>query len=390
MPLKLKNYTNLFILLAILLVIGFLYRRYEDKREREEMGNNYSMIQKYLLYDDTNIDVNLANNKKPILWVHLAHQYNSRNWLSFGSRSSHDLNQPYLYLTVKSILNQCDKSFHICLIDDDSFTKLLPNWTIEMNTISDPLKQYMRDLAITNILYKYGGIRVPPSFVCFRNLLEMYENGTSGDKIFACEFVDNNITSTTEGFCPSFQFMGAKKQNATIKALIDFMERMISKDYTDESHFLGEIDRWIKKNGTTIDGKMIGTKTEEDEPILIEDLLSTNYTSIYSNAFGVYIPQMEILKRTKYQWFSRLSIKQILESNMIVCKYLLLANAPDAKFGGGVFENVKNEYSQYTKENRKIKREYVSFWNVPREAPLYGLQPLGLGDKVPKLAYPNN
>jgi hypothetical protein len=390
MALNIKNYTNYFILLFILLAIGFLYRRYEDKREREEQGDNYDMIQKYLLFDDTNIDANLAKNKKPILWLHITHEYNSRDWLSFGSRSSFELNQPYLYLTVKSIINQCDDSFHICIIDDETFPKLLPDWNINMKSISNPLKRDMRELAIANILYKYGGVRVPPSFICFRNLIEMYEKGTAGDGIFSCEFVDRNVTSVVDGFCPSVQFMGAKKQNPTIKKFIDFMERTISKDYTDEIRFLGELDRWVKRNAMVVDGKMIGTKKMDDEPVLLEDLLSTTYISIYNGTYGVLIPQMEILNRSKYQWFARLSIQQLLESNMIVSKYLLLANAPDAKSGGGVLENIKNEYSNYTKENRKVKKEYVSFWNVPSGAPLYGLQPLDLGDKVPKLSYPNN
>jgi hypothetical protein len=390
MALNIKNYTNYFILLFILLTIGFLYRRYEDKREREEQGDNYEMIQKYLLFDDTNIDANLAKNKKPILWLHIFHEYNSRDWLSFGSRSSFELNQPYLYLTVKSIINQCDDSFHICIIDDETFPKLLPDWNINMKLISNPLKRDMRELAIANILYKYGGVRVPPSFICFRNLIEMYEKGTAGDSVFSCEFVDRNVTSVVDGFCPSVQFMGAKKQNPTIKKFIDFMERTISKDYTDEIRFLGELDRWVKRNAMVVDGKMIGTKKMDDEPVLLEDLLSTTYISIYNGTYGVLIPQMEILNRTKYQWFARLSIQQLLESNMIVSKYLLLANAPDAKSGGGVLENIKNEYSNYTKENRKVKKEYVSFWNVPSGAPLYGLQPLDLGDKVPKLSYPNN
>jgi hypothetical protein len=218
----------------------------------------------------------------------------------------------------------------------------------------------------------------------------MYEKGTAGDGIFSCEFVDRNVTSVVDGFCPSVQFMGAKKQNPTIKKFIDFMERTISKDYTDEIRFLGELDRWVKRNAMVVDGKMIGTKKMDDEPVLLEDLLSTTYISIYNRTYGVLIPQMEILNRTKYQWFARLSIQQLLESNMIVSKYLLLANAPDSKSGGGVLENITNEYSNYTKENRKIKKEYVSFWNVPSGAPLYGLQPLDLGDKVPKLPYPNN
>ena len=86
-----KSFTNLFILFFILIVLGVLYKRFEDKRIKEEEGDTYESIQKYLLDGTT-----LGESKKPILWIHVPYEYNSRHWLSFGSRSSLELNQPYL------------------------------------------------------------------------------------------------------------------------------------------------------------------------------------------------------------------------------------------------------------------------------------------------------
>jgi len=45
--------------------------------------------------------------------------------------------------------------------------------------------------------------------------------------------------------------------------------------------------------------------------------------------YGVYVPSCEILKRSKFEWFARLSVKQVLESDTIVGK-LLLTNAFNA------------------------------------------------------------
>ena len=265
MPFKPNNYTNYIFLFAILLASTFLYQRYQKKLDREHDSENYDAIQKYLLNDP-----DLAKDKKkPILWIPLKYEYNARNWLSFGSRSSHELNQPYLYLTVKTIIKQCEDSFHICLIDDDSFAKLLPNWSVNMHKISNPVKHYMRELGMAQLLYKYGGIRVPASFVCMRDLTELYQMGTAGGKIFICEMVDRNITSTHRDFYPNIDFMGSQKENPVISELIDFMQRTISQDYTAESQFLGEFDRWcnarIERNQINlIDGKLVGTKTMED------------------------------------------------------------------------------------------------------------------------------
>lgn len=379
--LKIKNYTNYIFLFAILLATAFLYQRYQKKLDRESDSENYDAIQKYLLNDP-----DLAKDKKPILWIPLKYEYNARNWLSFGSRSSHDLNQPYLYLTVKTIIKQCEDSFHICLIDDESFAKLIPGWSIDMNKISNPVKNYMRELGMAKLLYKYGGIRVPASFVCMRDLIEMYHMGTAGDKMFICEMVDRNITSTHRDFYPNIDFMGAEKENTVVGELVDFMQRTISSDYTAESQFLGEFDRWcfarIERNQINlIDGKLVGTKTMEDTQILIDDLLSNDYVDIYSNTYGIYIPSNEVLKRRHYEWFARMSPNQVLESPIIISKYLLLANAPDAKMG--VIEPMKD------------KPNWVGpFWKVPGAGAgspaLYGLRPLYLGDNVPRLKYPDN
>lgn len=381
MPFNAKNYTNYIFLFAILLATTFLYQRYQNKLDREDDSENYDTIQKYLLNDP-----DLAKDKKPILWIPIKYEYNARNWLSFGSRSSHDLNQPYLYLTVKTIIKQCEDSFHICLIDDDSFSKLIPGWSVDMNKISNPIKNYMRELGMAQLLYKYGGIRVPASFVCMRDLIEMYHMGTVGGKMFICEMVDRNITSTHRDFYPNIDFMGAEKENQCISELIDFMQRTISSDYTAESEFLGEFDRWcfarIERNQINlIDGKLVGTKTMDDTQILIDDLLSNDYIDIYSNTYGIYIPANELLKRRHYEWFARMSPQQVLESRIIISKYLLLANAPDAKMG--VIEPMKD------------KPNWVGpFWKVPGAGagspPLYGLMPLDLGDNVPRLKYPDN
>jgi len=123
-----------------------------------------------------------------------------------------------------------------------------------------------------------------------------------------------------------------------------------------------------------IEGKLIGVKTMENEEITIDTLLSNEYIDLYSNAYGIYIPADELLKRTKYEWFIRMSPTQVLESTLIISKYLLLANAPDAK--EGVIKPVKQ------------KEDWISFWRVPSGAPVWGLKPVDLGNNVPKMTYP--
>jgi hypothetical protein len=367
---------NYFFLFIVLIVLGYLYRRFEAKRIREENDDSYQLIREYLLNDHDLVDKNKI--KKPILWIHVPYEYNSRKWLSFGSRSSFDLNQPYLYLTVRSIITQCSDSFTICMIDDNAFCKLIPGWNINMTTISSPILDNMRQLGLMRILYIYGGIICPLSFLCMKDLIGLYKKGTSGNKMFLCETIDRNITSTEYGFYPNIFFSGANKHNDMVGQLVDFMLRTYSNDYTSESVFLGEINRFCEKRISNnqinlINGIDIGVRSIDDEPILIDDLMNKTYLKLYKGTYGILIPANDILNRKNYEWFSRLSHKQVLESNTIIGNYLLLATAPDAR--QGILEPIQN------------RPNWVGFWKTPLVNGLYGLKPNDLGDNMIKQTY---
>jgi hypothetical protein len=364
---------NYIILFFILISLGILYQKYLEKQSRTTIFDDYGEIKKYLLKDKT-----LDKSKKPILWVHIPYEYNSRNWLSFGSRSSFELNQPYLYLTVKTIIKCCDESFKIVLIDDGSFEKLIPNWNVNMSLLADPMKCYIRHLALAKLIYNYGGMQVPISFLCFRDLIGLYNRGTNDDSMFVCENYDINITSTNKLFYPSACFMGAKKENETVKEFIHFMERTISEDYTAETHFLGEFDKWCnnkisKGSMRLIPGTDVGTRTVDDEPVTVDTLLGEDYIHFYGKTYGIWIPDKMILKRRHYEWFSRMSPDQIFQSQFILAKYFVLALAPDSHMG--VIEPLEN------------RPDWIGFWRVPLTngtLNIFGPRPLGLGDNVPR------
>lgn len=373
-----NSFTNLFILFFILIVLGFLYKRYEDKLMREEGSHTYESIQKYLLDDST-----LGKSKKPILWIHVPYEYNSRNWLSFGSRSSLDLNQPYLYLTVRSILKQCEDSFTICIIDDNSFKRLIPDWNINMTSISDPILSNMRMLGLMKLLHIYGGMLCPISFVCLKNLNELYTKGTRGEKMFVCETIDRNSSSVNYDYYPNFTFCGAPKECETVRELCNFIQRNSSHDYTAETKFLGLYDKWCKQrieNGkiNMIEGVEIGTKTIDEKPIVLDDLMSNHYLDLYKGTYGILIPADEILNRRKYEWFARLSQKQVMESDTIIGNYILLTNSPEQ----GILEPLDPS------RNKAIEKKFVGFWKIPSGAPMWNLKPNFLGDNLQKIPYP--
>ena len=371
---KIHNLPNLLLLFFILLLVAFLYRRFENKLIRDKSKDNYDAIQNYLLDD-----VTLGKSKKPILWIHVPYEYNSRKWLSFGSRSSFELNQPYLYLTVRSIIKHCDKSFTICIFDDHSFKKLIPDWNIDINKVSDPILTNIRILGMMKLLYIYGGMMCPISFLCMKDLLGLYSKGTRGDKMFICETIDRNSTSSHKNFYPSISFCGANKQCNTVYKLCNYIQTILAGDNTAESIFLGQYNRWCMKKIEEnqihlIEGIEIGTKTVDDKQIIIDDLMSNHYLDLYKETYGILIPSKELLNRLAFGWFVRMSEKQVLESNTIIGNYLLLS----------IDTSQKQEILEPLEVSSK---NWIGFWKTPLSAPVWSLKPNFLGDNIQKLPY---
>ena len=365
---KLSSYI---IPISILVVILVLCKSYQAKINREESIDEYTSIHKYL-FDNEN---DLMETSKPILWIHIPYEYNSRNWKSFNSRSSFDLNQPYLYLTLKSIIGRCNQSFKICIIDDNTFHKILPNWNVNMNAITNPILQNMRLFALMKLLYIYGGMICPVSFVCMKDLITLYEKGTMNNNMFVCETLNKNVSSTNYQFSPNMLFSGSQKNNRTLQKLIDALQHIISTDSTAESQFLGKIETLCKQHiethrVTIIDGIEVGVKTKDFMPITLENLISQNYLNLCPHTNGILIPSDDILKRTYYEWFARLSPAQVLESDTIIGKYLLLAMVPDGV--GQIIQPLKQT------------QNWIGFWKTPLVT-IYGQKPNILGDNVLKL-----
>ena len=130
---------NRFYLFIITIILGVFYKRFLDKYEREDDIKRYELIRHYLLNE-----TDIATSTLPILWIHVPYQLNSRSWISFNSRTSMELNLSYIQLCIASIIKHCGRDFKICLIDDKSFSKLIPDWNIDMDRVGSPVKEKVR------------------------------------------------------------------------------------------------------------------------------------------------------------------------------------------------------------------------------------------------------
>ena len=311
----------------VIILAGVAYNRYKKSQEGNNISDDYNLVKKYLLNDKS-----LADTRKPFLWIHIDYEVNARNWSSWGSRNSTHLNQPYMYLCIRSIVEQCGGSFNVVLLDDAAFQRLLPTWTIKVQNMPFPLKQHLRDLAMAKVLHKYGGVTVPASFICLKDLKPVFSSllKGAGKTMFAGEFA---ARSDSVSFFPDSALMGCTKESPVMQQYIAYLEPLVTADYTNEYEFLAQNDRWLYKQlvaeppqMSLLRGSLIGTKTTDGKPVLIEQLLGEEDVDFAEDAYGIYVPADQILTRLAFQWFARLSPRQVLTSNTVVGKYLLLSN----------------------------------------------------------------
>jgi len=320
-----KNINHYLFAFGLILVASFFGNRF---KQAFEPNDEYELIRQYLLNESP-----LYGFNKPKLWIHSKYEMNARKWKSFQSRNSTDLNQPYLHLTIKTIINHCGDDFNICLIDDETFSNLIPSWDVKVNLLAEPLKSNYRELGMANLLYLYGGLVVPNSFICTKNLKDLYNLTVSSSQPFVCENLNKSVNLAKQKqkmlFTPNGFFMGAPKNNERIRELIDYLQiRNKKPHFSSEVEFLGETQQWYieminQQKMRLIGGEIIGLKTNKRKPILLDDLMGDEYLDLSPDCLGIYIPADELLIRTKYQWYSVLSTDDVLSASPIISKYIM-------------------------------------------------------------------
>ena len=314
------KFLGLFVFLTLL---GYLYDRYKFKYEGDEELNRYEKMKEYLLNDSAS-----GLMAKPILWIHNDREVNSRKWLSFGSRNSVRTNLEYLTTCLETIVKKNGDNFNVCLIDDTSFEKLIPDWNIRLHKLSDPVKKHIRTLALTKILHYYGGLLVPNSLILKKPLIDMYNSGVSKTGMFSVEYYNKTNTSDYTELFPSATFMGCKKNNKAMRELSIYIEKLTSIDNTNESDFLGQINRYLFKLSqehkvNIVNGSVIGVRNAHGCVVRLDDLFEEKRPNFGENMIGIYIDKDELLKRKKYNWFVNMRRKEILKSNSFIGKYVL-------------------------------------------------------------------
>jgi len=192
-----------FFSFILITLFGYLYEKYRFNQDEKKELQKYDKVKNFL-FDGA---LSPLMNDKPFLWVHNNYTKNSRWWPSFYSRTTENLNQPYLQLCLESLVRHCGDSFNICIIDDETFSKILPGWKIDMNRLPRPFRNHTRALGMCKLLYYYGGLMVPNSLMVLKDLYPIYKNSLKEHDMFAFEYVDRNSTAVYTAFFPDLRWI---------------------------------------------------------------------------------------------------------------------------------------------------------------------------------------
>ncbi len=308
------DYSTIILIIIFSLISNYIYSSFKNSEEIFESREHYKLVSEFFIGGE-------MSHHKPILWIFSPPDINARNWESFYSRNTLKLNQPYLQITMKSIYDKCKDSFNVCLINDDIFESLL-DWNVNIHDLPQPSKDHYRQLGLSMLLYNYGGFIVPPSFLCVHNLYDLYKTNLQDKGMFVVQDVNHGITHDQVTYMPNVHMMACKKKSVIMNKCIDYQESLFL-DKTSQPNFIDNVNLWCNRNVTVVDGKYIGVKKITGEPVTIDELLGTTPIELPSDLYGIYIPQDEVLQRSKYNWFARMSAKQILNSSFMLAKYMI-------------------------------------------------------------------
>ena len=123
---------------------------------------------------------------------------------------------------------------------------------MDVYNLPEPIKSYSRNIALLKLIHVYGGMIVPDTFLCTKNMRQLYYDGIYGQMPFVCEKV--NRTSNMQQkprltLVPDLYFMGAPKRNVVVESLIEQYERLVKQaQYTDMIKFTGDMNEVLVRN----------------------------------------------------------------------------------------------------------------------------------------------
>jgi hypothetical protein len=219
-PLKLYDFED-YQLYAPNNPIMYLDRSYSDWQIKA--SKTYDHV-KHVIFKKTEFPIEYNKNNKPYLW-----QY----W--DGPKSS------FINLSMKTVDNNCSKSFNIVRLNKDNIYDYLPEMKQYEDKIKDILIAQKVDIYRIMLLYKYGGIYLDTDTIVLRDPIEIM------DKLKKYDFVGFGCTGVkcTYGYGePSNWILAAKPHSILMAKVLENQLNQINNKNKFDYHDLGKLVIW--------------------------------------------------------------------------------------------------------------------------------------------------
>jgi len=201
--------------------IMYLDRSYSDWRTKAL--KTYDHV-KHATFEKTEFPIEYNKNNKPYLW-----QY----W--DGPKSS------FITLSMKTVDNNCSKSFNIVRLNKDNIYDYLPEMKQYEDKIKDILIAQKVDIYRIMLLYKYGGIYLDADTIVLRDPIEIM------DKLKKHDFVGFGCTGTKckNGYGePSNWILASRPHSILIAKVLENQLNQINNKNKFDYHDLGKLVIW--------------------------------------------------------------------------------------------------------------------------------------------------
>ena len=296
----------LYIVIFFLLFSILNYKYLKEKVEIELNLKRAEVLEVDTFFYTSNF---LKASKKRKIWIYMDFERNSRVWENFGSRSSTKLNMSYINLCIKSIIDTCAENYDIFIFSDSDINEILEE-DYDYKKLSGSLLEKYRHISLMKILYKYGGVLVPPSLFLKKSIKPV-----DNDKIWYVSDINNIDNLTMANRTASTCLTGANAENEELEKYIEYLSTEGGCQF--EENYL------VKHNIPYIDGTVIGTKDAKGKKIILENLMSTEPIIFMQNNIGLYMPHKQLVKRKIYNWFCKMNEEQVLNTNCNFSYYML-------------------------------------------------------------------
>lgn len=304
-----------YIFIVVVLAIIFIY--YYDKNK--QLTGKYSVIDKFI-----NIIVDLFQRlfisklSETKIWTYIEP-------ISF-EKSIHLLENDEIISDYFRMCIERMKQLHpnLVILTPETIPEYIDDFPLKMGDGSHiPLRERV-NLLFAFILEKYGGLCVSPGTVIININELIYQSNkqeivTVGSSPEVIGFSEDNLT-------PNTYVIGGRKGSPFLK----LYKQTLLKNYTQKNKQLSDTKsyeiissllKYKKPSHFHITSLSDGTYDTNLHKIDISQFVSTNEIEYKIPPYLLSIPYEELFEK-KYNWFLTMSKKELLESNIVLIKYL--------------------------------------------------------------------